>query len=425
MTAARAFTLIEVVVALALGVVVIGAATLTMQQVSVANHRQRTLSELQRDGEFASQLMTQEIRQAGLGIPLGSMIAVTDTGTSDYGTGTATTSTPLRFPPTGRTGSQPANRLLVGNTNAIGILGDLPRPDSNYALFGPIHDRSMGRTAFVPPALPTDDWIAWHTENNGTCVQCDSVVAGVCPAAPGCTTSTASLFFPGAATNCVDAASTTAQMITCPWGSRRLAPGEHLQVADGGGNWSVSKAPSPLAASASPNGIVGLHLPQALDRGSQYAWQNQTPNDGPSGPLGQGFVTTLDRVFFKLNGTNIERRQCWGDPDPNNANWPPSGTNTVPATLTVTPAVDGTEMTAGMVAASTCIGPEVVARNVTNLQFQYFDAAGGAVAVNNATTAATLNTIRRVTWTIKLSKTDALVPVPVTFTILGGTALQN
>jgi hypothetical protein len=90
--------------------------------------------------------------------------------------------------------------------------------------------------------------------------------------------------------------------------------------------------------------------------------------DGPGGIAGQGFVSTPDRVFFKLSGSNIVRRQCWGDPDPSQAAWPDALTNAVPASP---------GLTAGAgVTANDCTDDEVVARNVNGLTFTYFDATG-------------------------------------------------
>ena len=117
-------------------------------------------------------------------------------------------------------------------------------------------------------------------------------------------------------------------------------------------------------------------------------WPNVLPADAPVGVSGQGYVTTIDRVFFRLNGTNLERIQCFGDPDPGSANWPNLATNTLPGTLASTPAGG---------ALNECTAAEVIAKNVASVAFAYADGTG--------TVTATKNLIRRIDWTIKLRKT--------------------
>jgi prepilin-type N-terminal cleavage/methylation domain-containing protein len=140
------FTLLEVAVAVALSVIVIGAATTVLSAVLVQNKRQRIQSDLQRDAELVGQLLATELRQAGLGVPQGPHIQKNCPGgvcTFTYGTGANTTSAGLRFG---------AHRLLVAAPTEIGLVGDLPRPDSNYPVFGPLHSRHSG--AGTPPFSP-------------------------------------------------------------------------------------------------------------------------------------------------------------------------------------------------------------------------------------------------------------------------------
>src|SRR5205807_1931034 len=118
----RGFTMIEVAISIALGAIVVGSVVLVLQQVIVSARRQHILSELQRDGAYAGQVMTQELRQAGVGVPIGFMLVTGATG-FDYGTGAVGTGNNLVFP---------ARRLIVAGNTEIGFIGDIARPDSNY-----------------------------------------------------------------------------------------------------------------------------------------------------------------------------------------------------------------------------------------------------------------------------------------------------
>jgi prepilin-type N-terminal cleavage/methylation domain-containing protein len=435
------FTMLEVVVALALGVIVIGSVTLIMAQVLLAQRRQRLVSDMQRDAEFASTLLTLEVRQAGLGVPGGTYFPTSSaTGFLDFGTGVANIGTEYTFA---------ARHLIVARPTEIGILADIPRPDSNYNVFGPLNSRATGNPPPATPPLTNPDFLAWHTENNGTCVPCAVTPPApnntLCPTVPGCSirggasaNGPTSLFFPnaGATAECISGTAPSGSVgLGCPWASRRLAAGERLQIVDGGGSWTVDGV-STLTPATSPNGMVALALTKPMDPGSSKTfWPNNAAGDGPGGTAGQGFATTLDRIFYQLVGTNIVRTQCWGDPDPANANWPPDGVNTTPGSPgNINPAVDGSDVTHGagdVQTSAVCIGPEVVARNVVTptggagLNFQYSDANGANVPVNGTTSAATLNTIAGVTWNITLSRSDNTVTTKVSYVIEGGAAIQN
>lgn len=384
------FTLLEVAVAVALSVIVIGAATTVLSAVLVQNKRQRIHSDLQRDAELVGQLLATELRQAGLGVPQGPHIQKNCPGgvcTFTYGTGANTTSAGLRFG---------AHRLLVAAPTEIGLVGDLPRPDSNYPVFGPLHSRHSGAGTGI---------LAWHNESNGTCIP------------PGCATSGFSTFFPGSGIDC----STVGGEITCPWALRRVARGDRLQVVDGRGDWAHAGVDTAGAVGGNSSllGVLGLRLSPAMDP-SANSWLNDSAGVGPSGFAGQGFVTTLDRVFYVFDSVAgvIRRTQCFGDPDPGHADWPESA-NTVPGSPgTITPPVTAPSTSA----QNRCVGPEVVARHVTSVAFTYFDQAGAAVAVASN---ADKDSIRRVEWVIGFQNANTIVGTPVTYTLMGAVSLQN
>lgn len=359
----RAFTMLELVLGLTMGAIVLGALVAILGNALVENRRQRAHSELQRDAEFVMQMLTQEIRLAGLGVPTGSHIDPA------FGAGA-----PSTFD---------ARRILVAGATDMLIMGDLPRPDANYPAFGNLHDRANG-------AL---DRIAWHTENNGTCV-------------PGaCVIGNASVFFPGGE----DCDSATAR--TCPWYGR-LASGDRIQIVDGPGRWGHT-AMSSLVPAVS-NGVVSAQLSVAMD--GTGSWTNATDGDAPTGTYGQGWVTSIDRVRYRYDaGTStLLRTQCWGDPDPEHANWPVATAAAVPASLLVNPTG---------AAQTICTAEEIVARNVTSVAFRYVTDAG--VDQTGANTANAKNLIRRVEWIIEFSKVDATLGRTVAYTAVGSVNVQN
>jgi len=376
MNARRAFTLVEVIVAMALSLVVMGVCTSIMINTLVEGRRTRAHAEMARDGSFTEQLFTQELRQTGLGVPNGTHI------NSTYGT-TANTSFYAS--------------LLVAGTDQIGIVGDLARPDSNFSAYGPLHNRTVGSGN-----------VAWHTENNGGCVP-DGAGGG------SCTTGTTSVFFPGE--NGCDASGTgDFNDRTCPWGLRRVLPGDRLIIVAGNGSWTHAAFPATGTIDQSGVGLVF-----AARLASAYApadWPDPAspalPVTAPNEVAGQGWVSTLDRVFFRYNSTDrtIERRHCRGDPDPDNNGWPGPSATTIPANPVITPPGG---------AANVCGPFEPIARNVERLTFSYFDGAGVAVALRN--TGPLKRSVRRVGYRIEFRQT--LDGRDVTYDVAGSVRLQN
>lgn len=360
------FTMMEIAIGMALGVIVIGAVVMSLVMVLQENRRARAHAELQRDAAHVTQLLTQEIRMAGSGVPTGSHV------NPSYDGGAVS-----RFD---------ARRVLVADAEDIVIVGDLPRPDANYPAFGVLHDRANNSL----------NAISWHTENNGTCV----------PKAADCNIGSSSVFFPLAGGLCN---SSTARW--CPWYGR-LESGDRIQVVDGAGLWSHAGMAS--LSPVTPVGLVSADLSPAM--AGYGGWTNDVDGSYPTGKYGQGWVTSIDRVAYRFDaGTNtIRRQQCWGDPSPSNANWPGPTVATLPGSLSVSPA--GT--------ASICPAEEIIARHVQSVAYRYLDATGGTNFVG-AATANAKNLIRRIEWTIVFSVVDATLVRPVTYTAIGSVGLQN
>lgn len=345
--APRGATLIELMVALALLAIVLSITVSLLVGVIRSGARSRARAELARQGLFASTAMHAELRMAGLGVPQSTGLHIAD----GYAGGGDTSFDTV---------------VILANATQVGVVGDLPRPDAQYNALGMLHNRPGGSRRNV----------MWETENNGRCV----------PDTGGstCSTATTSKFFPGE-----DGCDSTADGNdrTCPWGMKRVAVNERIQVVAGNHTWThAGLLPAyTMDAIGVPNGVMSIRLDSDWDA----AWPNEDPIDFPVGISGAGYVTTLDRVFFALQGTDLVRIQCRGDPDPQAAGWPDLATNALPAvgSLTITPA-GGTQ--------NVCVGPEVIARNVRSLTFSYFDAAGAVTATKSA--------VRRIDWVMVLER---------------------
>ena len=367
----RAFSLIEITVALAISGVLLTVVMSTLTVTLRDSRRTRVHSEILREAESVSHLLNSELRLAGLGVPTGVHTDAT------YGT-----TPPVSF----------YAALIVGGSNQIGVLADLPRPDANYSAFGAIHSRPTGLIV---------QSVAWHTENNGACMP-DST-------GTSCVAGRDSLFFADNAAGC-NATGTGAPFEDrkCPWGLRRVLAGESIVIAAGDGNWSDAT----ITGEVVRNNLISNAFAARVNPGYDFVdWPNLLPGQGPGGIAGQGFVATPDRVFYSLVGATIVRRQCWGDPNPNDGDWPNAATNTVPASPETT--------SGGGAANTTCTPAEVVARNVTSLAFSYFDALGAAVTVSAGTKAA----VRRVDYIINFAKT--VDGRPVLHQVTGSVRLTN
>ena len=365
---ARGFSLVEVAVAIACAGVILTVVVSTYS-VAVRNERETEMrASMIRQGAYVAAILDKEIAQAGTGVPRGPHIV-------DAYDGAGVT--------------QFYAAVIVGAASQIGIVADLPRPDAQYNAFGLMHNR-FGTN---------QHHIMWHTENNGICAP-DNV--------PSCTTGQTSLFFPGeVGCNTTSAAADR----TCPWGMRRVEAGERIQVVAGDGSWTHQAMDAPL----SMHNHGGLFLPR-LQFDWDPVWPNDSPTAAPVGVGGVGWVASVDRVFYRLNGTNIERIQCFGDPSPSNANFPNATATAIPAS-TVTPAPAGSNT-----AASTCVGPEVVAQNVASLTFTYFDDTNTAMALPLAT-GATKSLVRRVDYVIEFSRT--VLSRPVQHAVVGTIRIRN
>lgn len=346
-------------VSLAIAGILLAALMQIVVDANRAGRRTRVRAELANAGVIAATMLKNDLGAAGLGVP---------SAVEEVSLGKAFGSAVLVAAPTG-----------------VGIVGDLARPDANYNTFGFLVDRA--------PNGGHDHHVSWTTENSGTCVV----------GTPHCDTATTSLFFPGEAGCDSESAATTDR--TCPWGLKRLRGGEPFQVVAGNRRWFSATNKATLEVHNHGSALF-VHTGNALPG----TWANNGPSTLPNAGAGQGWVTTLDRVFWRYNSTSrtLERIQCWGAPDPTNANWPVLTSTSIPNTPCASPFQ-------GMSAY------ETIARNVDSVAFTYFDA--NDVAVNSPSTAALKATIRRVEFRILFRR--AVGPISVQHEAVGGVFLSG
>jgi prepilin-type N-terminal cleavage/methylation domain-containing protein len=382
----RGFTILEVLVALTIGVVVLGSAVSLVVVAGRHSDAARRRAHLARTASFLDHNLSRDLRHAGLGMPTGPFHSVFASGEGRF-----------HAP------------ILVGTVTAVGLVGDLPRPDADGAPFGALAT-IPGSDGTSPPAR---FW--WFNDNNGLCIP------SLTPSATGtrCSLAETSRLFPGLG-GC-DAPGRGGDL-TCPWGRRNLLPDEYFVVVAGDGSWALARMPGPGSLGASlVVGPSGRHLLFASNSTSAdwdpLLWRNANPQvDPPAAQRGQGFVSSLDRVFYFQQGQTLQRLQCMGVPDPENPGFPS-------ADITDMPPLDALRYTPpGGRPRTSCVGPELVADLVQHVEFVFLDVLGNELP--RPLTAEGKRAVRGVTWHIEFADLRAR-GIPVRETLEGAVALRN
>lgn len=356
------FSLIELLVALSLTGMVMALAVGALVQGMKNERLGRIRAELAREGAFATAVLTQSLRQTGLGVPTGGHILSGETHTY---------------------------AVIAGTSNTVGVVADLPRPHRQYNTFGALYGRAPTNNCTTPAA--NRRYLAWHTANNGACMPGTGAL--------DCNPEETSIFFPGDSTAAFCEANATDRM--CPWGVGRLNPSERFQIASGG-SWTGATFPAaPTISNRNGTFYLDLTAISPYDDIATANWPNCTGNP-PHELNGARFVTTLDRMFFRFAGAGpytLERKQCWGDPEPFDTNWPSSG-NAVNALSTV----NGTTVCEPAADAAW----ETLLTDISSFTLTFLD--GGTTATAPAALAVPLSeadkaAVRRIDFTFTLSKT--------------------
>jgi len=315
--APRGFTLIEVMVASVISLVMLSGAIAMMIAGAQIHRRQVEQGQLKRSAAFVLDQLSRELRQAGLGRPSGPREDLLQE----------------RFPPA----------VIDATTTSVSFIADVPRPNSNFNGLSTLADDQVTN-------MPANG-LAVLNELNGSC----DVLIGAGP----CTTDAASLLFPPNPGNGCDANNAA---VTCPWALNRYQPNEFILVVKANGHWVERQLNNPPFAS---NGLrkslayAGVAIPATFFDG-----------------VNNGYVSTPDRIYYRLQGTTVERRQCWG---------------------TVGTPADLPTLRAACVPGPDGLGWEPLITGST-LTFQYYDAANTPLIVAPAVQVANpdLPRIRRV-----------------------------
>jgi type II secretory pathway pseudopilin PulG len=360
----RAFTLLEVVVAMTLAITLLSAGVALFLSARRAAIDAAQGAHVNREGQLALRTLFRDLSYLGVGLPPSKAICV------DGGCG----------------GQSLGSAVRVGRADGLVIFGDLPLPNAELnGLVALTRLRGDVDSAFV----------AISSELNGVCAP-PNISA---PAAMRCQTSRASLV-PGAFTADDDCKDGALDARTCPWGLHKWVgtaanPMAVLAVEPSG----ASHLRSWRGAFADVDNAIGVQLDAPLPRAPFFA------------PIGGGFLTTLDRVawsFEKKDGgvcnvsdgsCLLRRLQCWAAPStPDDPLFPaPGSASRIASTTTLTGC--GT---------ATSTGWETVASGVTAFSLRYFSDNDTALPV-------------------PLSRADALRvrAIEVELTLLKGTERQT
>jgi prepilin-type N-terminal cleavage/methylation domain-containing protein len=329
----RGLTLIELLVSSVVGLIMLSAALALLVQGVSLQQKQRKISEMKRSAALVLGQLGSELRQAGLGIPRGVRVG-TGTGLGD------------RFPAS----------IMLAEDHRIGFLADLSRPDSSFNGYSQLAGDQ------TPGTLPDERGLALLNEFNGGC----DVVNG----SANCKSDLAShLFDYSVTTTDTNCASRPDRARTCPWSLKRYRGSEYIIVADALGRWVERQV---------DGGIYGVHT------GSKRVTLSlnvKVPPELVSGGPNQGYASTPDRVFYRINNGWVERNQCWGSVSA------PIATLSQPCTGTT----NGTDW-------------ERLARGALTAQptFTYYTAGGAQLPTPVA--AASLRSIHRVDITLRFER---------------------
>jgi type II secretory pathway pseudopilin PulG len=343
---ARGFTLVELLVAGGVGLVILTGAVGYLLHRSQMDQREAQFARLKRDASLFLGQWERELRQAGLGRPTRARL---DGGEELL----------------------PGPLLSAGLTD-LTFVADLPRPDASL----------NGLSAFAAnqttPALPSNG-VALLNELNGGCdVDASSPTA--------CRTDAASLVLAGPGQDCATALTTAP---TCPWGLHKYRAGEWLLLVDGRGRWTQRQVGAAFVSGAGGRGAL------VLDSAPPAGFFDSAPN--------RGWATSLDRVYYRLTGGTVERKQCWHA-------WPsPAALPAVAQPCTL--ATDGTDWE-----------PLLSTVPTRGLSFRYLDASG-AVLSPLPLSAANLARVRRVEVTLHLE--SSAPGGPVTYDTLTAVTLRH
>ncbi|MEW5848441.1 MAG: prepilin-type N-terminal cleavage/methylation domain-containing protein [Myxococcota bacterium] len=252
---ARGFTLIELVVAMTVALVVHTAASAALVQLDNFRRTSTARAQLQRDAQVALDWLRRDLYAAGSGASWG--------GTRG-GVAGSELKPALMSLVSPRTTPLPSS-LSVGFL----ILADVPRPDTNFDGISGVSDDAPDPAVVVP-----------LNELSGRC-NADTAACGG---------SRAGALDPGA----------TCPGKGCPWSLRKYLEGQAVSLVFPSGKYL--NATLKLLTAGAPNTMT-------LDTAMASA-------DALRDPIPSGRLLQVDRIGYRVVGTELQRRQCWAAPEP-------------------------------------------------------------------------------------------------------------
>lgn len=388
----RAFSLLELLVALSMAAVIATAAITMFLNVRFSSLEIASRAQMARDGQVALDAIERDLRFIGAGVPLGTNGDASSTSASNKSL------LPI---------------LRVARDDNLVFLGDQPYPNAELP--------GLASLAYVGASGSSGHRIAVTSETSGFCIPPNGATGS---GLFGCETSKTTLL-PDltSAGNCangtgvITTSSTAADFTaarTCPWGMNKWQLGAsglvYLTLVDGEGRWYERRNQSSGLGGGDVDGrYMGLHLEHDFPAsGDHFVGRPRFfANAGGS------YVTVMDRVFYAVEQTAspgtactgavgsdcmLRRRQCWGRlQDPTNATFPAAGTSSFVGSSSTQLNCDAGDGTAW----------ETVVSGVEDVTFRYFQDATTQVSGSGTgapLSSAQASTVRAIEVEVRLRK---------------------
>jgi prepilin-type N-terminal cleavage/methylation domain-containing protein len=354
----RAFTLLEMIVALTIAGALSTSAIAMFLSVRTAALEADARAQVTRDGQVVLDTIENDLRFFGAGVPLGIN---DDVGTSASG---------KRLLPI----------LRVARDDNLVFLGDLPYPNAEFS--------GIAALAYLNSS---DHRIVVTSELSGSCIPpvgsagelaCKTSKTTLLPdlqSAADCAGSSGS----------VGVSPTAAELEaarTCPWGMNKWLIGAsdriYFTIVDAKGRWHERTNRDNAVGNSDADGkFKATHLEHEYPASGQHTFASSEL----FGDTGGSYVAILDRVFYAIEESStpgspckgtvggnciLRRRQCWGRlEDPATATFPAGGTS----------AFVGTSASIANCAANDGTGWETVMSGIEDVTFRYFSDAATQV----------------------------------------------
>lgn len=290
----RGFTLIELMVALALGLAVTAAAMGVLLS-AVSTQKEGTMrAELARDAQLTMDLLTRDLSYLGAGVPRGFESAPAG---NLLATGVGTLNATIGYF-NGRADRQLRPPIRIARNDYIAFLGDLPYPNAELSGIVGVNHMSTAATTTSDVAV-VSELSPCSPENGATNYVCD--------------TSDESLIQWVGTADC--AAGTLTTSPTCPWGMKKWqvtgATNPRLVVGAVDGSWF--RREWNMSSIAAVNERMAITLTGGALPVNRFVESS----------LGGGYMANIDRVFWSLENKaggaacggsdcTLWRKQCWG-----------------------------------------------------------------------------------------------------------------